>query len=185
MTSSGLVSPSALSPERRHKVDGRLALSPDGEVKGHEETWRGVGHVDLDAAEEDEVSPAIVRVDNGEHLLLDLFVCLHYQVNHDLAGLGDLLAVWRQLAAEPTLHDVLRISRHVRAGSDLAMCGDDGTARRGEGGLARAEELAGLAIRGEANVRAENDEDMPVVRHVVGEGHEARLADVGGPTDAA
>mmetsp|Transcript_46978 Transcript_46978/g.94870 ORF Transcript_46978/g.94870 Transcript_46978/m.94870 type:complete len:301 (-) Transcript_46978:34-936(-) len=154
-------------------------------MQGHEVTWHGIRHVDLDAAQEDQVPWAEVRVRDGEHLLLHLLVRLHDKVDHWLLRFGDLAGGALELAAQPTLLQVLRVRSHVCSRGDLAVGGDDGPTRRGEGGLTGPQELAGLAIRGEADVRPEDDEHVAVVWHVVGEGHEAGLPDVGRAADAA
>mmetsp|Transcript_80114 Transcript_80114/g.235636 ORF Transcript_80114/g.235636 Transcript_80114/m.235636 type:complete len:282 (-) Transcript_80114:47-892(-) len=154
-------------------------------MQGEPETWRGVGHVDLDAADEHQVTLAKVRVDDVEHLLLHDFVGLHRQLHHLLRGRGHLSAVRPQLLAQPALLQVLRVKGELLARGHLAERGDGSAARRRVFGLPRAQELPRLSVRREADVRAEEQHDVATVRHVRGEGAEARLAHAGRAADAA
>mmetsp|Transcript_75739 Transcript_75739/g.245150 ORF Transcript_75739/g.245150 Transcript_75739/m.245150 type:complete len:297 (-) Transcript_75739:1080-1970(-) len=150
----------------------------------HEESWVGVGHVDLDAAKEYKVAGSVVCVDDGEHLCLHGIVCPAGKVYHHIAGLGDLSSNRLQLLAEPALHQVFGVRGHARSGRELALGGNDSTTGRRALRLAPAQEPSWLAAGREAYVRPEDDEDVATVWHVVREGHEAGLATVGGTADA-
>eukprot|EP00420_Gonyaulax_spinifera_P037057 CAMPEP_0197871978 /NCGR_PEP_ID=MMETSP1439-20131203/2236_1 /TAXON_ID=66791 /ORGANISM="Gonyaulax spinifera, Strain CCMP409" /LENGTH=187 /DNA_ID=CAMNT_0043490945 /DNA_START=177 /DNA_END=737 /DNA_ORIENTATION=+ len=154
-------------------------------MERHEEAGVGVGHVDLDAAQEDQIPRAVVRVDDGQHLVLHGLVGLHDEVHHDVLRVGDIGHVGLQMCTKPALLHILGVSRDVRAGGELAVGSDDRPAGGRDLCLAGAQELAWLATWGEADVRTEHDEDVAIVRHMVRECHEAGLADVGGTADAA
>mmetsp|Transcript_106212 Transcript_106212/g.342655 ORF Transcript_106212/g.342655 Transcript_106212/m.342655 type:complete len:230 (-) Transcript_106212:20-709(-) len=90
-----------------------------------------------------------------------------------------------QFLAEPGLLGVLDVGRDKLSGSDLAIGGDDCPASGGGLGLSPTDERPGLTIHGEADMRAEEDDHMALVRHMVREGPKASLADVGCPANAA
>eukprot|EP00408_Alexandrium_pacificum_P008301 CAMPEP_0171232352 /NCGR_PEP_ID=MMETSP0790-20130122/40366_1 /TAXON_ID=2925 /ORGANISM="Alexandrium catenella, Strain OF101" /LENGTH=249 /DNA_ID=CAMNT_0011698589 /DNA_START=197 /DNA_END=943 /DNA_ORIENTATION=+ len=171
--------------EHRHEVLGLHALRADGEVQWQEVARRGVRHVDGDAAQEHQVPGAVVGVDDGEHLLLHDLVELLHQGNHRVRRAVDLGDEGPQFVSNEALLRVAGVRAEPRARRQLAVGGVEGPAGRGGGGLAPPLELARCAVGGVAEVGAEDHDNMPVVRHVVREGEEAGLPDVGHAAKAA
>eukprot|EP00968_Pinguiococcus_pyrenoidosus_P027561 scaffold7381_cov310-Pinguiococcus_pyrenoidosus.AAC.107 len=106
---------------------------------------------------------------------------------HRVLAFRDALGVGKELITQPALLHVkfVRIRLAVDALEALLVGADYSAACRGAGALANAQVLAHLSEMGDADVGPEEDEDVPVLWHVVREGREARLPRKGDTRDAS
>mmetsp|Transcript_61893 Transcript_61893/g.164569 ORF Transcript_61893/g.164569 Transcript_61893/m.164569 type:complete len:299 (-) Transcript_61893:326-1222(-) len=174
-------------PQLRHEVDRGLPRPAQLEGAGVEVVLVGLGHVDLDPAEEGEVSAAELVVDHLEHRPLHHAVRLVGERGHGILGGRDR----RGHCPDLRLHEIhLQVVRRPAArgrpaaASRRVVRADHGPARGRWAALSSAEALAHLSVCGDSDVGPESDEDMAVGGHVAREGREASLAGEGRSADA-
>mmetsp|Transcript_69841 Transcript_69841/g.204419 ORF Transcript_69841/g.204419 Transcript_69841/m.204419 type:complete len:433 (-) Transcript_69841:65-1363(-) len=169
----------------REEVLGLLGAGGDLEGQRAEVVliWRR--HVDLDAPDQDELPRPVVVVHARQELLLH---GLEGGVGHRCDGICrglDALDVLRYLLHEPVLLHVVGVAAGGAAPTAGVVGGEDGATGARLLGLADALVLAQLARLRHCHVRAKENEDVAVLRHVVREGHEAGLAHERRASDAA
>mmetsp|Transcript_35786 Transcript_35786/g.78357 ORF Transcript_35786/g.78357 Transcript_35786/m.78357 type:complete len:323 (-) Transcript_35786:46-1014(-) len=175
-----------VSLEQGHEVNRLFRGRSNREVQGEEVVLVGLGHVDLNAAHENQVATAKICVHDGEHLVLHNRVGLLGELYHGGCGLLDLEAVRRQLGSQPGLLHVMlcaHASSHVM--HHLVVGRDHCAASGGEAAVSLSEVLTDVSVRRKADVGAEENEDVPIFWHVRGKCGKACLAHKGRTTDAA